>query len=123
MTQTINDHELAGEDATDPRDAAPWEGDAEPEQDGAPAPEKVVLGTSEQLSFAIGGKKPTGSKLTLTGGQLDVEGQYGKGERIRIVVEAEVQEVSFRDERDSKTGQVVGCARKHKAVIVSADVE
>jgi L-erythro-3,5-diaminohexanoate dehydrogenase len=44
-------------------------------QDETGDEQSLTLPGSEQLSFSIGGKKPTSSKLTLTGGQIEVEGQ------------------------------------------------
>lgn len=84
--------------------------------------QSLVLPGSEQLSFSIGGKKPTSSKLTLTGGQIEVEGQFKKGEIVVFQVEAVVEEVAFRDQVDSKTRQVVGCTRKQKARIVGSQL-
>lgn len=90
----------------------------EPWQDSAPeAPSLVLDGSHEQLSFEVGGKEPTTSYLTLTGGQVEVASGFSKGEKIVLTIEATVQEVAFRDETDSKTQQVVGAKRKHKARI------
>lgn len=99
----------------------------EPLQDAGGAGEDdqalSLPGSSSQLSFEVGGKKPTSSKLTLTGGQIEVEGTFKKGEIVVFTVEAVVEEVGFRDQTDPKTRQVVGCARKHKARIVASRLE
>lgn len=79
----------------------------------------VLEGSDGQLSFEVGGKRVTSSELKLVGGKLEVEGQFAKGERAVLRVEIEVGEVAFVDSRDGKTGQVVGCARRHKARIVN----
>ena len=78
----------------------------------------VIEGTG-QLSFDVGGKRVTSSELKLVGGKLEVEGQFEKGELVVLRLEAIVGEVAFVDSTDSKTGQVVGCARRHKARIVN----
>lgn len=75
-----------------------------------------------QLSFAVGGKKPTSTALTLVGGKIEVGESFQKGQRIRLEIVAEVGEVAFVDQRDAKTGQVIGCERKHKARILSVMV-
>lgn len=103
---------------------APWENDPDPapqepdtqEEDGL-----VLGGTGQQLSFSVGGKKPTSSHFRLTGGEIQVEGQFSKGETVTFTVQASVDEVAFRDEKDAKTGQVVGAKRVHKARIVGVD--
>lgn len=82
----------------------------------------VLAGSDGQLSLNVGGKRPTTSSLTLTGGKFDVEGQYKKGEIVVVQIEAVVGEVAFIDLTDSKTNQVVGCARRHKARIVGRTV-
>lgn len=74
----------------------------------------VVEGTG-QLSFSVGGKKPTGSSLRIVGGRVEVNGQYEKGDLLEITMVVRVCEVGFVDESDEKTQQVVGCERRHKA--------
>lgn len=93
------------------------------DDDGGEPVELVIDGTG-QLGFAgIGGKKPTDAKLTLTGGQIEVQGGFAKGEILVLRVEAVVREIDFIDKVDGKTNQVTGCTRKHKARIVSLTVE
>lgn len=87
-----------------------------PPDDAPETPELLIDGTG-QLSFTVGGKRPSGSSIRIVGGKVALEGQFAKGERIGLYVEVEVGEVSFVDERDAKTGQVVGCDRRHKARI------
>ncbi len=78
---------------------------------------------SQQLSFAVGGKKPTSCGLRLVGGKVEIEEVFRKGQTIRLSIVAEVGEIAFVDERDSATGQVVGCQRRQKARITSVTVE
>lgn len=73
---------------------------------------------SDQLSFNVGGKRPSGSSLRIVGGRVEVEGQYEKGQKLRVEMLVEVRSIEFRDEVDEKTGQVVGCERRHKASVV-----
>lgn len=86
-------------------------------------PQDVYDGDEEatgplQLSFAVGGKQPTCSALTMIGGKLDIAESFRKGQKIVLRVELEVGEVAFKDQTDAKTGQVVGCERRHKARVV-----
>jgi hypothetical protein len=85
-------------------------------------PDVLIVG-SGQLSFSVGGKRPTTSGLRLVGGKLDVEGSFTKGETVVLRVEAVVGEVAFIDQVDAKTDQVVGCERRHKARIRAVSVD
>jgi hypothetical protein len=87
--------------------------------DPGEAPAGMVVQGTGQLSFDVGGKSPTGASLSLTGGKVELEGQFAKGETVVLRVEAVVHDVGFKDTVDSKTGQVVGCERRQKARIVS----
>jgi hypothetical protein len=78
----------------------------------------VVEGRQEKLSNAIEGRNPTSSTLRITGGKVEVGGQYQPGDRVSFLVTVVVDEVTVRDEKDNKTGQVVGRARNHKGAIV-----
>lgn len=84
-----------------------------------------VEGTSQLELFVLGGKLPTGAKLTLVGGAVDlVQGEaFRKGDRLRIVLDAVVNDVAQKDHHDSKTGQVTSCTQSHKARIVDMQVE
>ena len=81
----------------------------------------LVIEAGGQITWAVGGKTPTGSTLSLSGGKLEVDGEFSKGDRVRLLVECEVREVAFKDEVDRRTGQVVGCERVHKAKIVGVE--
>lgn len=81
----------------------------------------TLEGSTGQLSFAIGGKQPTSSSLRLMGGKVKLEGQFQKGERVVLHVEAVVFDVGFKDETDSKTGQTVGCERHQRARITAVE--
>jgi hypothetical protein len=97
-------------------------GDPEETFDDGPFPDDgdgqlLIPGTGSGLSLKVTGKKPTTATLTLVGGKIDVSGSFDKGERIALYVEAVVNDVGFKDTEDSKTGQVTGCERRHKARI------
>jgi hypothetical protein len=85
---------MPGEDPEDPK-AAP----------------DVVLELGGQLSMDVGGKRATVSRVKLTGGSIDVDGQVKKGERLVLRLECRAGKVEFEDKIDSNTGDVVGCAR------------
>lgn len=85
--------------------------------------EAVARGDIEQLAFRgfekqIGGKKPTASKVTLTGGAQPLEGRLTKGATYIFEVKARVGGVGYDDQVDSKTGQAVDCTVGHKARIL-----
>lgn len=81
-------------------------------------PEGLALEAGGQLSLEVGGKRPTAATLTLTGGKVTLpKGQFVKGERIVVRVEATVRGVKLQDQVDAKTRQVVGCERQHFAPI------
>lgn len=101
-----------------PSSAEDLNGQSPEPQDPHGSDEALRLDTGGQLSFDVGGRPPTSSSLSLTGGKLEIEGQFEKGETVVIRVEAVVNSVGFKDEHDPKTGQVVGCARQQKARIV-----
>lgn len=69
----------------------------------------------QQLTFDVGGKAPDGSTLRVVGGRIEIEGQYEKGDMLKVEMLVEVRSVEFADEVDKKTGQVVGCERRQKA--------
>lgn len=85
--------------------------------------EIVVKGTTEQLSFDVGGRGPTGSELRVVGGAIQVKGQFQKGQVIKAEVTLQVGEIAFRDKRDSQTGDVVDVKRAHKARIVELAIQ
>lgn len=104
--------------------APPAPAQSEPDARQEPTEEELalVIDGSDQLSFNVGGKAPTSATLRLTGGKLEVEGQFDKGQVIAVRVEAVVDDIGFKDKTDPKTSQVVGCERRQKARIVGVDL-
>lgn len=105
-------------------------GEMQREQD-PPEPQQVdvdeirIDGTAQLDLFNLGGKKATGSSLALTGGKVSlIDGQaFNKGDRIRLTIEAVVNDVGQKDAHDPKTGQVVSCEQRHKARITDMVLE
>lgn len=65
----------------------------------------------EGFEGLVGGKEPTTDALRLYGGAIECtppKDGFKKGGRYVLRVEVECHKVSFTDERDQKTGQVVG---------------
>jgi hypothetical protein len=83
----------------------------------------VVEGRQEKLNTKVEGRTPTSSTLAITGGKVEVGGQYQPGDRVTFVVTVVVDHVAFKDEKDPKTQQVVGRARNHKGAIVGIHEE
>jgi hypothetical protein len=77
----------------------------------------VVEGRHEKLNTKVEGRTPTSSTLAITGGKVEVGGQYQPGDVVNFVLTVVIDQVAFRDEKDSKTQQVVGRARNHKGYI------
>ena len=73
-----------------------------------------VLGASRQLSLIAGGEEPTSASMKLKGGSIPLEGEFEKGDLVKLTVEARVTEVHFIDLID-KSGYVLGAERKHVA--------
>lgn len=69
---------------------------------------------ARQLSLLAGGEEPTSSSMRLRGGSVPVEGEFEKGDRMRLVVEVVVSEVHFVDVRDP-AGFVARTERRHVA--------
>ena len=81
----------------------------------AQAPEQPPLsGDLQQLSLMAGGEAPDSATIHLRGGALPLEGEFEKGQRVRLVVETVIGEVHFVDKHD-KFGNVIGTERKHVA--------
>ena len=78
----------------------------------------VVEGHHERLDSSVTGRSPTSSMLTITGGKVEVGGQYQEDDVVTFQVTVQVDEVSFRTQRDSKTGQSTGRERRHKGRII-----
>jgi hypothetical protein len=105
-------------EATDTQSRATAHPDAKAPAPAQELPDGLELDAGGQLSLEVGGKRPTGGTVTLTGGKFSLpKGQFVKGERIVVRVEAIVDKVAFKDQTDAKTRQIVGCERQHEARI------
>lgn len=99
--------------------------DSAPEDPLPDVDEIRIDGTAQLSAFNLGGKLPTGSSLALTGGKVAlVDGQaFHKGDRVKLTIEAVVNNVGQKDAHDPKTGQVVSCEQQHKARIVDVQLD
>ena len=86
------------------------------DEDGAPS--QLAMFTE-----LVGGKAATSNTTRLTGGKVEVDREFKKGQKIRLVITAEIGSVNFVDQRDGKTGQVIGCERRHSARILNVQVK
>jgi hypothetical protein len=76
-----------------------------------------IPGTITELSLNAGGEKPETASLKLMGGTLPVEGEFDKGDLVRVWVEGRVTEVAFVDHL-GKDGYPEGTERRHKVRMV-----
>lgn len=92
-------------------------------QDG-PLDEVRVKGTTQLGLLDAGGKSPTSSSLSLTGGKFDLmDGQaFSKGDTVVLKIVCVVDTVTQKDRTDRKVGVVVSCEQSHKAYITDAQV-
>lgn len=99
-------------------------GPEEPEPEEEPEePQGPYVEAHGQLSLNVGGKRPTGASIRLTGGKIDIpSGEFKKGDEVVFMVRAAVTELAFVDILDPKTHQIVGCDRRHKARIRSVEL-
>jgi hypothetical protein len=110
---------LAGGTPADPEPRHPTAEDDPGDSDDAAA--AMILRGDGQLGWSVGGKKPTGASLRLTGGSFKIEeGQLAKGSARVVVVTGLVNDVGFRDKLDGNTHDAVECERKHGAKIIGA---
>lgn len=78
--------------------------------------------SGEQLSLIAGGNAPTTTSMRLTGGKIDVPGEFDRGQRIVLRVECVVRGQNFVDQEDAKTGQINATERRHSARITGVRV-
>ena len=83
--------------------------------------DEIVVGTHGQLSFTIGGKKPTTSKVSLGSAGREVDGQFQKGDVVSFLVTARCNEIVLTDKHDN-VGTAIECIRTHKFAAQSVRV-
>jgi hypothetical protein len=76
-----------------------------------------IPGTVGELSLNAGGEAPETASLKLLGGTLPVEGEFDKGDLVRVWVEGRVTSVEFVDHL-GKDGYVEATERRHKMRMV-----
>lgn len=86
-------------------------GEAE-EPDDEESGQFTIPGTSTGMTLSAGGRKPTVSEAKLDGMTLRLVGEFKKGDRVRLIVDAVVRDVQFPDTLD-KAGSVTMTRRKH----------
>ena len=80
----------------------------------------ALIGTDEQLSFDLGSEyQLSDSTLKLaTIPSLGVNGQYSEGDRIKVILEVEIEYIAFPPIKDR--GFRVGTERRHYGQVLSA---
>jgi hypothetical protein len=89
-------------------------------EDMEPVLAVALPGTQEQLSFDLGSQyNLSDSTLKLSPvPPLSVDGQYAEGDRIKVILEIEVEYVAFPPIKDR--GFRVGTERRHHGQVLSA---
>lgn len=82
-----------------------------------------VTGSQPQLSFEVEvpEHRLVGSVLKLKAGKLPLTGQFRYGDRVRLVIEVEVESVDFKPVRVG--GEIFGIDRVHTATVEAATTE
>lgn len=124
-TQTPGDLQKARQQREDreraERAAEPEPGtdhDEQPDDDDELSAQLTITG-EEELSHAIGGKKPDQSVIVFRGGEISILGpngkpqQFKKGSRVAFLIEGPIREIHEVDRSDGKTGDVIGTKKKH----------
>lgn len=93
-------------------------GDPEAIDDG----DLVLFAGDGKLTGNVGGKKPTDSKFRITGGAVELTGQFAKGDRVRLTVDCRVGGVHVDDRIDPQTREVIATTRKHVLKIEGVDL-
>ena len=81
-----------------------------------------LFGSDPQMSFDLGSDFIV-SRSSLKIGpipEIPVRGQWKDGEKIRLEIEVQIEQVHFKPVT-TKTGQRVGTERHHRAVVLSCD--
>lgn len=111
-TETEADREaISSMNATPDFDEASLEeqgAELEEEDDG----QLAIAGTREGLTASAGGKRPDVSRSRVRSITLPTNGQFDKGETLRMLVDVVVSNVSFDDEEDVH-GNIVRTWRTH----------
>lgn len=89
-------------------------------EDMEPLPGASLTGTEEQLSFDLGSEyQLADSTLKIaTVPSMAVDGQYREGDRVRVVLEIEIEYVAFPPIKER--GFRVGTERRHFGQVLSA---
>lgn len=89
------------------------------------APEEIIVRGVEMDYAELGGKKPTGASVTLTGAKalLEVGTALQKGTTIRFAGIAVVSEVKQKDKVDPETQQVTDAKQVHTARVLDFEIE
>lgn len=94
------------------------EGIGDDGEEAAPAEFTLVGLPNEQLSFSVGGKKPTTSTFRLNGRSVTIPGNLKKGEQVTLQIRVRIGGVHFDDKVDPSTDQVIDCTRKQIGRII-----
>lgn len=84
-------------------------------------PPFFVRGAQQQLSLDVGADvSVVGSMLKIKAQEVPLLGQYRVGQKVRLLVEVEVEDVAFKSIRSKYTGDIIGLDRLHVGSIETA---
>lgn len=109
---------MAAAPKPDPDEGTPAESESIAQQAANKLQQEPIPGFAEAMSLDAGGEAVTKSSIKLVGGALPLEGQFSKGDVVRLQLEIRVGEVSFVDTVDVNQN-VTGTERKHVARVTS----
>lgn len=110
--EVVEEFNRTGDDARVPDDEKTIEqlaaeGGVEEEESG----QLSIAGTVAGLTLNAGGRKPDHSTAKVRALKLPVMGQFVKGEKLRFIIDVEVDDIAFRDEKEK--GRVYRTRREH----------
>lgn len=97
------------------------EGDAEEAEEPVPLEQQALPGLDTGLTLVVGGNRPNKSEVRFTAKSRPVDGQFKKGDRVRLLVEAQVSDLAFPDTHDGN-GNVLATTRRHTLRAVSIQI-
>jgi hypothetical protein len=108
MSNQPKEKQMSAEPAAAPEPQKP-DLEAVPDDDDI----ELYVDAGGQISLVAGGRQADESTIVFRGGEITVNGEFEKGQRLTFQIEGVVSEITFTDRMERKTGDVTGTKRKH----------